>query len=231
MPPSPTKTYVKRVLVRLFLELHNNEHREVDGQSRRPRTTLDPRQRIRDENTHRTHVDTAVLSLLDTSGQTRKALMKKLMCILQISRDSCEVNWRRCQLELMICPTICRVFSKLENAAMELSAVPGALVTVRAARDKMKGKSEGKGELAVSFSGKGKGKWRKPNSAKHVQDKLAARKSKSKRGHWAGDPQWPGTRDTNFTTCQMNQCCQIVRTTEPSRWLSVLNSVFLFKYA
>ena len=35
--------------------------------------------------------------------------------------------------------------SKLENAAMELSAVPEALVTIRAARDKMKGKSEGKG--------------------------------------------------------------------------------------
>ena len=41
---------------------------------------------------------------------------------------------------------------------MELSAVPEALVTVRAAGDKMQGKSEGKGEPAVSFSGKGKGK-------------------------------------------------------------------------
>ena len=95
--------------------------------------------------------------------------------------------------------------SKLENAAMDLSSVPEALVTIRAARDKMKGKSEGKGEPAVSFSGKGKGKWRKPNSAKHLQDKLAARKSKStchecgQRGHWAGDPQCPGIRDTNFT--------------------------------
>ena len=43
--------------------------------------------------------------------------------------------------------------SKLENAAMELSPVPEALVTVRAAREKMKGKSEGKGEPAISFSG------------------------------------------------------------------------------
>ena len=43
--------------------------------------------------------------------------------------------------------------SKLENAAMELSFVPEAFVTIRAARDKMKGKSEGKGEPAVSFSG------------------------------------------------------------------------------
>ena len=89
---------------------------------------------------------------------------------------------------------------------MDLSSVPEALVTIRAARDKMKGKSEGKGEPAVSFSGKGKGKWRKPNSAKHLQDKLAARKSKStchecgQRGHWAGDPQCLGNRDTNFTT-------------------------------
>ena len=79
---------------------------------------------------------------------------------------------------------ISRVFSlkessKLENAAMDLSSVLEALVTIRAARDKMKGKSEGKGELAVSFSGKGEGKWRKPNSAKHLQDNLAARKSKS----------------------------------------------------
>ena len=95
--------------------------------------------------------------------------------------------------------------SKLENAAMELSSVLEALVTIRAARDKMKGKSEGKGEPAVSFSGKGKGKWRKPNSAKHLQDKSAARKSKStchecgRCGHWAGDPECPGNRDTNFT--------------------------------
>ena len=42
--------------------------------------------------------------------------------------------------------------SRLENAAMDLSSVPEALVTIRAARDKMKGKSEGKGEPAVSFS-------------------------------------------------------------------------------
>ena len=89
---------------------------------------------------------------------------------------------------------------------MDVSSVPEALVTIRAAREKTKGKSEDKGELAVTFSGKGKGKWRKPNSAKHLQDKLAARKSKStchecgQRGHWAGDLQCPGNRDTNFTT-------------------------------
>ena len=36
--------------------------------------------------------------------------------------------------------------AKLENAAKGLSAVPEALVAVRAARNKMTGKSEGKGE-------------------------------------------------------------------------------------
>ena len=92
--------------------------------------------------------------------------------------------------------------AKLENVQrMELSAVPEALVTVRAASDEMKGESEGKGEPAISCSGKGKGRWRKPNSAKHLQDKLAARKANStchecgQRGHWAG-----GARDTNVTT-------------------------------
>ena len=95
--------------------------------------------------------------------------------------------------------------ANLESAAMDLSAVPEALVTVRAAGDKMQDKSEGKGELAVSFSGKGKGKCRKPSSAKHLQDKLAAREAKStchecgQRGHWAGDPGCTGPRDTNFS--------------------------------
>ena len=74
------------------------------------------------------------------------------------------MNWKCCHLELT-----------LENAAMELSVVPEALMTVRSATDKTKGK----GAPAVSFSGKGKGKWRKPSSAKQLQDKLAARKAKS----------------------------------------------------
>ena len=39
---------------------------------------------------------------------------------------------------------------------MKLSSVPEALMT--AARDKMKGKSDGKGEPAVSFLCKGEGK-------------------------------------------------------------------------
>ena len=73
----------------------------------------------------------------------------------------------------------------------------------------MKDKGEGKGEPAVLFCGKGKGKWRKPSSAKHLQDKLAARKTKStwsgQRGHWAGDPGCSGTGDTNFTTWSHEQ--------------------------
>ena len=75
-------------------------------------------------------------------------------------------------------------------------------MTVRCATDKTKGK----GAPAVSFSGKGKGKWRKPSSAKQLQDKLAARKAKStcdacgQRGHWAGDPGCCGTRDAKFVT-------------------------------
>ena len=51
-----------------------------------------------------------------------------------------------------------------------------------------------------------RGSGENPNSAKHLQDKFAARKSKStchecgQRGHWSGDPQCTATRDTNFTT-------------------------------
>ena len=147
---------MKRVSVRLFPELHINEHRESDGHSWRSR------------NDHTGH---------SSAFQRRE----------QTSYDEEES-------------------SKLQKAAMDLSPVPEALVTIRAARDKMKGKSEGKGELAVSFSGQGKGKWRKSNSTKYLQDKLAARKSKStfhecgQRCHWAGDPQCSGNRDTNFTT-------------------------------
>ena len=85
---------------------------------------------------------------------------------------------------------------------MELLVVPEALMTVRCATDKTKGK----GAPAVSFSGKGKGKWRKTSSAKQLQDKLATRKAKStcdacgQRGHWAGDPGCCGTRDAKFVT-------------------------------
>ena len=114
----------------------------------------------------------------------------------------------RSELELQIFPVICRVSlptKSLRNWRVQrLSAVPEALMTVRAATDKMKGKSEGKGEPAISFSGKGKGKWRKPNSAKQLQDKFAARKSKStrhecgQRGHlttWSDEQMLPDRED------------------------------------
>ena len=100
---------VTRVLVRLFPELHINEHRESDGYSRRSRN--DPLQRIRDENKRRTRVAAAVLSRLVTSGQTQIVLMTKPMLILQISKVLCEVNWRRCHLEWTIFPALSRVFS------------------------------------------------------------------------------------------------------------------------
>ena len=121
--------------------------------------------------------------------------------------------------------------SKLENAAMDLSSVPEALVTIRAARDKMKGKSEGKGEPAVSFSGKGKGKWRKPNSAKHLQT------------NWLrGSPNQRVTSVDNVVIGlvilnaleietrislpgQMINHFQIVRTVEPSWWLNGLDNL------
>ena len=111
---------VKRVSVRLFPELHINEHRESDGHSRRSR------------NDH-----TGPSSAFQRREQTSYDDFPSDLSSVFTQEES----------------------SKLEKAAMDLSLVPEALVTIRAARDKMKGKSEGKGELAVSFSGKGKGKW------------------------------------------------------------------------
>ena len=48
---------------------------------------------------------------------------------------------------------------------MELSAAPEALMPVRAARDKLRGKSEGKGVHAVSVQGNKELKWRTHGSA------------------------------------------------------------------
>ena len=186
--------------VRLFPELHINEHREVHGQSRRPKTVnAGPSPTYqRQENasypgryrsalatgheradTDRVDEETDVSSA-DLQGLVRSELEALSARIADLSSELSSVFTHE-------------ESAKLENAAMESSAVPEALMTVRAARDKMKGKSEGKGEPAVSFCATGKGKWRKP-IAKHLQDKLAARKAKStchesgQRGHWAGDP-------------------------------------------
>ena len=181
---------VKRVLVLLFSELHISEHREFDGQSRRQRTdntgpssTYQRRESASYPRRYRSALATGH-EWADTESVDEETDV-----------NSADLHgFARSELE-----------AKLENAAMESSAVPEALVTMRAARDKMKGKSEGKGEPTVSFSRQGKGKWRKPSSAKHLQVKLSARKAKStchecgQRGHWAGDPGCTGTRDTNFT--------------------------------
>ena len=177
---------VKRVLVRLFPELHINEHRESDGYSRRPRNdhTGPSSAYQRREQTSYTRRYRSTLATGHEWADTDSV------------DDETDVNFAdlqgfvRSELEALSAgiddfpSDLSSVFtqeesSRLENAAMDLSSVPEALVTIRAARDKMKGKSESKGEPAVSFSGKGKGKWRKPNSAKHLKDKLAARKSKS----------------------------------------------------
>ena len=129
-----------------------------DGQ--RP-TTLDPRERTRSGKMHHTRVD---------SGQTRKALYEET----DVNSEDLQV-FVRCELEALaagigdLSSDLSSVFTheesaELENAAMELSAVPDALMTVRAASDKMKGKSESKSEPTVSFSGKSDGKWRKPKT-------------------------------------------------------------------
>ena len=179
---------MKLVLVRLFPELHINEHRESDGHSRRSRN---------DHTGHEWADTDSVDNETDVKSADLQGIVRSELEALSAGIDDFPSD-------------LSSVFtqdesSRLENAAMDLSSLPEALITIRATRDKMKGKSEGKGEPAVSFSGKGKGKWRKPNSAKHLQDKLAARKSKStchecgQRGYCAGDPQCPGNRDTNFT--------------------------------
>ena len=234
---------VKRVLVRLFPELHINEHRESDGYSRRsrndhtgPSSAYQRREQTSYPRRYRSTLatghewadtdsvdDETGVNSADLQGFVRSELEALSAGIDDFPSDLSSVFTQE-------------ESSKLENAAMDLSSVREALVTIRAARDKMKGKSEGKGEPAVSFSGKGKGKWRKPNSAKHLQDKLAARKSKStchecgQRGHWAGDPQCPGNRDTNFTTWPDDQSFPDREDSrvEPSWWLKGLDNLASF---
>ena len=187
---------MKRVLVRLFPELHINEHRESDGYSRRsrndhtgPSSACQRREQTSYPRRHRSALatghewadtdsvdDETDVNSADLQGFVRSELEALSAGIDDFPSDLSSVFTQE-------------ESSKLENAAMDLFSVPEALVTIRAARDKMKGKSEGKGE-----------------SAKHLQDKLAARQSKStchecgQRGHWAGDPLCPGNRNTNFTT-------------------------------
>ena len=167
---------VKRVLVKVFREL------EFNGQSRRPRTDnagfSSMYQRRKNASYPRRYRSALATGhqCADTESVDEEADVNSADLL-----GSCEVNRRRCRLELTVFQRFVKCFfsheesAKLENAAMKLSAVHEALVTVRAASDEMKGKSEGKGEPAVSCSGKGKRRWRKSNSAKHLQDKFAAR--------------------------------------------------------
>ena len=73
---------------------------------------------------------------------------------------------------------------------MELSSVPEALVTSRAARDKMKGKSEGKGEPVVSFW-KGQGEVAKTQLSQTFAGEVSCEKVDvnvsrcGQGGHWA----------------------------------------------
>ena len=79
---------------------------------------------------------------------------------------------------------------KLGNAALELSAVPEALMTARAATDKMKGKSKGTGEPAVSFVWKREGKVAQTELSQIVVYLCG------QRGHCSGDPGCSGPRET-----------------------------------
>ena len=225
-------------MVRLFPELHIGEHRESDGYSRRPRndhTGSSPVYQRREQTSyprrhrsaHATGHEWADTDSVDDETDVNSADLQGF-ARSELEALSAGVDDFPSDLSIVFTQ---EESSKLENAAMELSSVPEALVTIRAARDKMKGKSEGKGEPAVSFSGKGKGKWRKPNPAKHLQDKLAARKSKStchecgQRGHWPGDPQCAGSRDTNFTTWPDDQ---LFPDREDSRTIMVVERIGQF---
>ena len=138
-------------------------------------TTMDPRQRARGGKMHHTRVDTAAT---DVNSAVLQGFERSSAGIEDFSSDLSSVFAHE-------------ESAKIENAAMELSLVPEALMTFHAARDKMKGKSEGQGEPGASFSGKGKGKWRKLSSDNNLQHRLAARKAKStchecgQRGQWA----------------------------------------------
>ena len=179
---------VKRVLVRLFPELHISEHRESDGYSRRPR------------NEH-----TGCSSAYQRREQT--SYPRRYRSTLAIGHewadtdsvdDETDVNSG--DLQGFVRSELEALSAGIEDFPSDLSSVftsRGVLLKVGecgngfvfcprsvgdnpcSPRQDERQRSEGKGELAVSFSGKGKGKWRKPNSAKHLQDKLVARKTKS----------------------------------------------------
>ena len=143
---------VKRVSVRLFPELHINEHREPDGHSRRsrndhtgPSSAHQRREQMSYPRRHRSTL-TAGHEEADTDSVDEETDV-----------DSADLQgFVRSELEALSagiddCPSDpSSVFtqedsSRLENAAKDLSSASEASVPIRAARDKMKGKSEGKG--------------------------------------------------------------------------------------
>ena len=69
--------------------------------------------------------------------------------------------------------------SKLENGAMELSAVPEALVTVRAPEIRRRPRVKARVSRQSHSLEMARKKWRRPSSANHLQNKLAAREAKS----------------------------------------------------
>ena len=185
--------------------------------------TLDPRQRIREENKCRTHVATAVPSRLVTSGADTDSVDDETDVNSADLQGFCAgVNWKRCQLELTIFPATSRVFLlkrspqgwRMRQWICLLSRE--ALVTIRAARDKMKGKSEGKGEPARLIFWKGPGEsGENPAQPNICRTNWLRGKSKStchecgQRGHCG----------------QMINHFQIARTVEPSWWLNGLDNL------
>ena len=135
---------VKRVLVRLFPELHINEHRESDGYSRRPR------------NDH-----TGPSSAYQKREQT--SYPRRYRCAPATGHEWVDTDSVDGETDVNSADLQGFVRSELEALSAGIDDFPSdLLVTIRGARDKMKGKSEGQGEPAVSFPGKGKGRWRKP---------------------------------------------------------------------
>ena len=150
---------VKRVLVRLFPELHINEHREPDGHSRRsrndhtgPSSAYQRREQMSYPRRYRSTLatghewadtdsvdDETDVNSADLQGFVRSELEALSAGIDDFPSDLSSVFTQE-------------ESSRLENAAMDLSSVPEALVTIPCSpRQERRGKSE----PAVSFSGKG----------------------------------------------------------------------------
>ena len=72
-----------------------------DGQGS---TTLDIRQRTKGWKMHRARVETAVLSRLVIGWVNKEGVDAEIDVNSALSLVPREVNWRRCQLELMNCP-------------------------------------------------------------------------------------------------------------------------------